>query len=87
MLVTKVNSFRSYHAALPLASILQTTIQHMACLTDYLTDRQLPLCKMAVRVRLRGAPFWSSYLQNKEEYPFVKEVLPLVTVKTHKLIN
>ena len=47
MLVTEVNSFRSYHAALPLASILQTTIQHMACLTDYLTDRQLPLCKMA----------------------------------------
>ena len=54
MLVTEVNSFRSYHAALPLASILQTTIQHIACLTDYLTDRQLPLCKMAESEAERG---------------------------------
>ena len=65
MLVTEVNSFMSYHAALPLASILQTTIQHMACLTDYLMDRQLPLCKMAESEAERGSFIWSSYLQNK----------------------
>ena len=69
MLVTEVNSFRSYHAALPLVSILQTRIQHIACLTDYLTDRQLPLCKMAESESERGphAPLSgaASYLQNK----------------------
>ena len=55
MLATEVNSFRSYHAALPLASILQTTIQYIACLTDYyLTDRLMPLCKMAESEAERG---------------------------------
>ena len=69
----------------------------IACLTDYLTDRQLPLCKMVESEAERG-PFlqkksfiWSSYPQNivwKEEYNFVKgSPSSLITVNTHSYIK
>ena len=73
-----------HHGALTLASILQTTIQHIARLTDYLTDRQLLLCKMAEteseakgppsskRKALSGATTYKTKFNIvwKEDYPF-----------------